>query len=73
MLSVMGWDVRGLGEAQLRSLTAMQRCIEDFRRGDVKAAEGILKHIAELEVRSPVIQEALRLIRATLADADTTT
>jgi hypothetical protein len=67
LLSAMGWDLRGLGEAQLRSLTALQRCIEDFRKtGDPEAARGILKHIGELEERSPHVQHVLRDLRETL-------
>jgi hypothetical protein len=64
MLSALGWDLRGLGEAQLRSLTSLQRCIDDFRRtGNLEAAREILRHIAELEARSPVIRETLRRLR----------
>jgi hypothetical protein len=61
LLSAMGWDVRGLGEAQLRSLTAMQRCIEDFRTtGDLQALAGIRRHVRELEERSPQVQTVLK-------------
>jgi len=64
LLSTLAWDIRALGEAQVRSLTAMQRCLDDFRRtGDRKAAKGMLEHIAELETRSPLIFTGLRTIR----------
>jgi hypothetical protein len=66
-MSAMGWDLRGLGEAQVRSLTAMQRCIEDFRKGDRDAAVGILRHIGEIEGRSPQVAETLRELRAAVA------
>jgi hypothetical protein len=68
VLSAIGWDLRALGEAQLRSLTAMQRCIEDFRKsGDPEAARGILTHITELEDRSPHVHETLNVLRETLS------
>jgi len=64
ILSALAWDLRALAEAQVRSLTAMQRCIDDFRKtGDVAAAEGVLKHIGEIEGRSPQAAESLRLLR----------
>ncbi len=64
LLSAMAWDLRALAEAQVRSLTAMQRCIDDFRKsGASAAADGILKHIGEIEGRSPHAAESLRLIR----------
>ena len=67
VLSAIGWDLRALGEAQVRSLTAMQRCIEDYRKtSDPAAVSGILKHIDEIEGRSPKVHEALREIRETL-------
>jgi hypothetical protein len=53
MLSAMGWDLRALGEAQVRSLTSMQRCIEDYRKtADPDALTKIRQHINDLEQRS---------------------
>jgi hypothetical protein len=64
VLSAMAWDLRALAEAQVRSLTAMQRCIDDYRKsGASDAAEGILKHIGEIEHRSPQAAESLHLLR----------
>jgi hypothetical protein len=63
LLSPVGWEVRALGEAQLRSLTAMQRCIDEFQRtGDPEAAEGVRRHIRELQERSPQVLEAIRFL-----------
>jgi hypothetical protein len=71
LLSAIGWDVRALGESQLRSLTAMQRCIEDYRNsGDPEAAYGIRKHIRELEERSPHVFEALTFLRKVLTELE---
>lgn len=71
LLSAIGWDLRGLGEAQLRDLTAMQRCIDDFRRtSDREAAFGVLRHAGEIETRSPHVQEALGQLRDALAAID---
>jgi hypothetical protein len=73
LLSAIGWDLRALGEAQLRSLTSLQRCIEDFNKtGDADAAHGILRHAGEIEGRSPQVYEALRHLRETLAGIDET-
>jgi hypothetical protein len=53
MLSAMGWDLRALGEAQVRSLTAMQRCIDDYRKTlDLQALREVRRHISELDQRS---------------------
>jgi hypothetical protein len=71
LLSAIGWDVRGLGEAQLRSLTAMQRCIEDFRKtGDPDALAGIRRHVRELEQRSPQVQTVLKHLLDTVSELE---
>ena len=71
ILTAMGWDLRALGEAQLRSLTAMQRCIEDYRKtSDPDAASEIRRHVADIEQRSPHVQEALNSLRETLGELE---
>jgi len=71
MLTVMGWDLRALGEAQLRSLTAMQRCIEDYRKtSDPHAASEIRRHMGDIEERFPHAQEALNSLRQALGELE---
>jgi hypothetical protein len=67
LLNVMGWDLRVLAEAQVRSLTAMQRCIDDYRKtADLKALSEIRRHIAELDSRSHQAQGSYATLRDTV-------
>jgi hypothetical protein len=67
MLSAIGWDLRALGEAQLRSLTSMQRCIEEFQAtGDPHAADEIRRHAKALEERSVTVRDSLQYLIETL-------
>ena len=69
LLATVGWDLRALGEAQLRNLTAMQRCIEEYRESkDRNALAEIRKHIAEMRDRSTHVGQALKLMGETLDD-----
>ena len=46
MLAVTLWDLRASWEAQLRSMTAMQRCVDEYRRtADPKALTETSRHL----------------------------
>ncbi len=61
VLVAMGWDLRTLGEAQVRSVTALQRCIEEYRKsGDQSALREIRRCLTDLEARSHQAKESYR-------------
>ncbi len=69
----MGWDLRSLGEAQVRSVTAMQRCIDDYRKTeDADALTEIRKHLKELEVRSAQAKQSFTDLLEVVADLQST-
>jgi len=46
-LRAASWDMRASMEANARAMTALQRCIDDYRRtADPQALDEIVKHIA---------------------------
>jgi len=67
-LTAAGWDLRASVEGQVRSLTAMQRCIESYRtdRGRDALAE-IAKHLADVEGRCDAVRDALRFANDSVA------
>jgi hypothetical protein len=52
-LAAVAWDLRASAEAQIRSLTALQRCIDEYRdTADPKALDEIAKHLSAIAVWS---------------------
>jgi hypothetical protein len=48
-LRTASWDMRASMEANARTLTALQRCIDDYRRSaDPDALDEIVKHIRDI-------------------------
>jgi hypothetical protein len=71
LLLALGWDLRSLGEAQVRSITAMQRCIEDYRKAsDPEALREIRRHIHELEHRSVKAKQSFTELLAAVDDIE---
>ena len=71
VLSALGWDLRALGEAQVRSLTAMQRCIDDYRKtGDSDALREVRRHILELADRSHHAKESFDQLLQVMNDLE---
>jgi hypothetical protein len=71
MLSAMGWDLRGLAEAQVRSLTAMQRCIEDYgKTNDPTALSEIRRHVGDLQQRSQHAKESFAHVLEAVTDLE---
>jgi hypothetical protein len=71
MLSAMGWDLRALGEAQIRSITTMQRCIDDYRKApDPRALREIRRHVLELDRRSSAARESWTQLLQIVADLE---
>ena len=68
LLSATSWDVRTSAEAQVRTLTALQRFIEDYRRdGDPDALAQIAKHLATIATHARQVIESLTVASESLA------
>ena len=68
-LSAIAWDLRTFAEAQVRTLTALQRCLDDYRK--TREADALVearKHVRELTARAPQANEVLRTLDATLSN-----
>jgi hypothetical protein len=71
LLSAVAWDLRALGEAQVRALTSIQRCIEEYRQtAGSQALLEMRKHLRVMETGAPQIREALKLLREALAGVE---
>lgn len=76
MLAVTLWDLRANWEAQLRSMTAMQRCVEEYRlAGDPKALAETARHLQTATERHRAgddgIKQAQGILSALMRAADT--
>lgn len=60
LLTAITWDVRASAEAQIRALTALQRCADDYRRThDLDALNEIERHLADVERRAAQVRDSL--------------
>ena len=60
LLTAISWDVRASAEAQIRALTALQRCADDYRRThDPAALDEIARHLADVDRRAGQVRDAL--------------
>jgi hypothetical protein len=72
VLAAIAWDIRASVEAQIRSLTSLQRCIEEYRATrSASALSEIVRHLDEVDARNtdvratlPHAGDALAAIRA---------
>jgi hypothetical protein len=68
LLSATSWDVRTSAEAQVRTLTALQGCIEEYRRdGDPDALAQIARHLATITTQARQVIESLSVASESLA------
>jgi len=59
-LRVLSWDMRACMEANARAMTALQRCIDDYRRtADPHALHEIAKHIGSMRANLHRIRDGL--------------
>jgi hypothetical protein len=67
-LTATSWDLRATLEAQLRALTSLQRCIEDFKHtGDAEALQEIDKHLAIIAGLTDSVRETAAMGREQVA------
>lgn len=68
LLATMTWDLRATVEAQLRSLTSLQRCLEEYREhGQAVALDQVADHLEEFQSRLNVSIETVPQATASLA------
>jgi hypothetical protein len=61
-LTAVSWDIRASAEAQVRALTALQRCLDDYgRTHDPHALSEMVRHLGEVEDRTAQVRQALPL------------
>jgi hypothetical protein len=66
-LRTASWDMRASMEANARTLTALQRCIDDYRRtADPDALDEIGKHIRGIRRTAGHIREVLAVAAASV-------
>jgi hypothetical protein len=78
LIGTMAWDLRATVEAQLRSLTSLQRCLDEYReRGDAAALTAAAEHLEAFQSRIDVVLETvpqtsavLAVLRGTVAGGD---
>jgi hypothetical protein len=67
LLSTAAWDVRATLEAQLRTLTSLQRCLDEYRdSADPKALRQVAEHLHSIDARMPALRDALPQAREAL-------
>jgi hypothetical protein len=72
-LTATSWDLRATLEAQLRALTALQRCIEDFKHtADAEARQEIDKHLAVIEGLTDSVRDTAAMGREQVATLQVT-
>jgi hypothetical protein len=66
-LRTASWDMRASMEANARTLTALQRCIDDYRRtADPDALDEIGKHIRAIRSTTGHIREVITVATASV-------
>jgi hypothetical protein len=60
LLNASLWDLRANCEAQIRDLTAMQRCLDDFRAGERGAVNEMDAHLHAIALRADAVNDSLR-------------
>ncbi len=66
-LRTTSWDMRASMEANARTLTGLQRCIDDYRRtADPDALDEIAKHIRSIRRTTGHIREVLAVAAASV-------
>ena len=72
LLVTTAWDLRATVEAQLRTLTLLQRCLDEFRaNGQRDALAEIARHVDAIESRVPCLHDALPQARKAIAALQT--
>lgn len=68
MLAVNLWDLRANWEAQLRSMTAMQRCVDEYRQtADPKALTETARHLQTATDRHRAGDDGIKQVHETLS------
>jgi hypothetical protein len=71
MLSAMGWDLRTVGEAQIRSITAMQRSIDDYRQTqEPQELSRIRGYLKDMQRRSKEANDSFADLLAIVAELE---
>jgi hypothetical protein len=64
LLSAVSWDIRATLELRVRTLTSMQRCVDDYRATPhVNTLAEISKHLAILEGSTTHIENGISTAR----------
>lgn len=68
MLAATLWDLRANWEAQLRSMTAMQRCVDEYRlTADPKALTETARHLQTVTERHRAGDDGIKQAHETLS------
>jgi hypothetical protein len=68
LLAAVSWDLRASAEAQLRALTSLQRCLDEYSNThDQNALREIMEHVSTVDERVLEVQTATAVALTTVA------